>query len=380
MDDTRQIIRLRYAWLIWALFGLFSACRVYVRGEIVGHPNSFASSLLLAQLNAHIYFLATIPVLSLSGYFPPWRGNRPARTLLHALGSVAFSAAVMAAQGILELWFGHAAGAGVDTAYRVATAVLDKFSEGVCVYWLAVLAPYAYAHYVGQERPALDQFSPEDDPTHRGASTLRARLRPHFLFNTLNSIAALLHVDVNAAESMLISTSAFLRGALSESREVPLRFELDTLKGYLQMEAACFEDELSLKVDVEPAAEQALVPSMLLLPLAENAVKHGSTRPDSGRRVVVEARREGDRLRIQMTNDCVEAAARESTPRPGVGLTKTGARLSHLYGPFHRFEARYASGAGFLADIEIPFRVHRPAFESTDGIDESHSLSRINNL
>jgi two-component system, LytTR family, sensor kinase len=373
MDDTRQGIRLRYVWGIWVLLGLFSACRLYVRGNAVADPTSFASSLLLAQVNAHIYFLATIPVLSYAGRFPPWRGNRPARVLLHALGGVVFSAAALAAQAAFELWFEPAV-AGAVTPYRVAVAVLDGFGEGVCVYWLAVLAPYAYAQ-LDHGRGALEYPPLEDNATSQSAGRLRAQLRPHFLFNTLNSIAALLPEDGMAAESMLMSTSAFLRGVLSESREVSLKFELDTLKGYLQMEAACFEDELSIRVDVDPAAEQALIPNMLLLPLAENAIKHGSARSAHGRWVEVEARREGDRLRIQMSNNCEEDVSMKASPQPGTGLTVTGARLLHLYGPFHRFEARYMPVASFLVDIEIPFRVHRPTAESTGEPDESAASS-----
>lgn len=358
MSDRQQGIRLKHAWVVWALFGLLSACKLYVQGGAAGYPISFASAFLLGQFNAHLYFLATIPVLSLSERFGLGRVDRLA---LHALGCVVFSAVVSTVQNILQLWLSHPAGLGATAPAHIAPAVLDKFNEGVCVYWLAVLAPHAYAHYT-RRVSELSQPPPLDaEPTHVATGALRARLRPHFLFNTLNTIATLMHEDVEAAEAMLIDTSAFLRGTLSEAREVPLRFELDTLKGYLHMEAARFEEKVSVRVEAAPAVEWAFVPNMLLLPLAENAVIHGAARSDSERRIEVVARREGDWLCIRMSNDCDGGAAEETSPRHGTGLAKTGARLSHFYGPSHRFEARYSPGVGFTVNIEIPFRVHSPA-------------------
>lgn len=353
MGDTNQGIRLRYAWFIWALFGLLSAGRLYVRGGAEGHPVSFASALLLAQVNAHLYFLATIPVLSLAERVRLGRGNRLALVLLCALGCVAFPALVLTAQTTLQLWYTHPAGLEAITPARTIAAVLDKFNEGVFAYWLAVLAPFAYAFHTRRGRDRLQPPPPAADPP--GAT--RDRLRPHFLFNTLNTITTLMHEDVKAAEAMLIHTSGFLRGALSEARDVPLRFELDTLKGYLHMEAARFEGGVSVSVDVDPAVEWALVPNLLLLPLAENAIKHGAARAASEKRIAVEARREGDWLRIQVFNDCDGDAAMEPSPPPtGSGLAETGERLSHIYGTSHRFETRHPTGGGFLISIEIPFR------------------------
>jgi two-component system LytT family sensor kinase len=368
MGDTKQVIPLRYAWAVWALLGLFSAGRLYVRSGAAGPPLPLASALMLGQVNAHLYFLATIPVFALAEHFRPGHGKRLARAPLYALGSVVFSAAVLSAQNAFQMWFSQQAGSGAFTPTHVAPAVLDKLDEGVYVFWLAVLVPCAYAYRGGRARGAFEPPPLEADPPHGESGTLRERLRPHFLFNTLNSIATLMHEDVKAAEGMLMNTSAFLRGALSESREVPLSFELDTLKGYLQMEAAGLGDEVSVRLDVDPVAERALVPTLLLLPLAEHAIKQGATRPDDGMRIEVYARREGDRLRIHMSNNCDGATAHsEASSQPGGGPAQTATRLSHLYGTFQRFEARYWPGVGFHADIQIPFRLRRLAADAHQG-------------
>ena len=371
MGDTKQVIRLKCVWVVWALLGLFFACELYIHGGAAGRPISPPFALLLGQVNAHLYFLASIPVLSLAGRFEPWRGHRPARVLLHASASVVFSAVVLTLQTGFQLWLGRPAEPGDLLRPETVGAFFDKFNGGVYVYWLTVLALYAYAYYTRGGRDAFKPSRLKAGQTDVMPSAVRARLRPHLLFNTLNTIATLMHEDVEAAEAMLINTSAFLRGALSEAQEVPLRFELDTFKGYLHMDASRFEGDLRLRVDIDPAAEWALVPNTLLLPLAENAIKHGAARSASGSRIEAAARREGDRLSILVSNDCDGDTAREPSPQKGEGLANTRARLRHLYGPAHRFEAGYSPGGGFLVHIEIPFRVRRPAPVRADNAEAS---------
>lgn len=361
MGDTKQALRLKYVWVVWALLGLFFACELYVHGGAVGHPVSFPFALLLGQVNAHLYFLASIPALYLAERFEPWQGHRFARVTLHALASVIFSAVVLALQAGLQLWLKRPAGPVALIRPDVVAAGFDKFNGGIYVYWLTVLAFYAHASYIRRGR---DTFEPPRLQTGRVRvvpNTLRARLRPHFLFNTLNTIATLMHEDVEAAEAMLINTSAFLRGTLSEAQEVTLRFELDTFKAYLYMDASGVEGNLKVRVDIDPAAELALVPNTLLLPLAENAIKHGAARSASESRIVAAARREGDWLRILISNDCDGDTVNGRSPQMGEGLANTRARLRHFYGPAQRFEAGASPGGGFLVQIEIPFRVRRPA-------------------
>lgn len=369
MGYTKQVIRLKYVWILWALLGLFFAGELYIHGAAAGYPISFSSALLFGQVDAHLYFLATVPVLFLAGRFEPWHGNRLARVMLHALASVLFSAVVLTLQVGSRLWLGHPAELGASIRPDIVAAVFDKFNGGVYVYWLNVFALYTYAYYIRCGRDTFEPSRLKDGQIHVSPSTMRGRLRPHFLFNTLNTIATLMHEDVEAAEALLINTSAFLRGTLNEAQEVPLRFELDTFEGYLHMDASRFEGDLRIRVDVDPAAEWALVPNTLLLPLAENAVKHGAARSASGGRVEAAARREGDSLLILLSNDCDCDIAKEASLQKGEGLANTGARLRHFYGSAHRFEAGYSPGGGFLVHIEIPFRVCSPAPLSADNAE-----------
>lgn len=356
MSETKPIIRLKLVWVIWALFGLFFACRAYIQGGAAGDPVSFPSALLRAQVNAQLYFLATIPALYLAGRFRLGRGSWHLHLPLHALASVVFAGTVRALDAVFYLRFYDPAGAGGATPARVVSAVLEKFDEGVYVYWGVVFVAQAYA-YSRQGGGELRDVPPED---RRPGEQLNAlRVQAHFIFNTLNSIVVLLREDVDGAEAMLVSLSDFLRGMLSREQEVPLRRELAVLKSYLYLQGARFGEKMDVRAGVEPETAEALVPHLLLLPLAENAIEHGITRPPGTRRLEVNARREGDRLLIQLFNDCEGEAAKELPPGKGAGLADTRARLSRLYGPSHSFDARYPPGGGFLVDIGIPFRVPR---------------------
>lgn len=344
MDDTKPIIRLKLVWVLWVLFGLFFASMTYVEGVASGHPVPFPSALLRAQVNAHLYFLAIIPVLSLARRFPLGPGRWHVHLPLHATASVVFTCAVRAADAVFNLWLYSPTGVGGAPRLGVVPSVLEKFDEGIYIYWGAVFVTQAYANARYRSGAVRDSGN-------------ALRLRTHFLFNTLNSIVVLLREDVDAAEAMLVSLSDFLRGLLGREQEVPLSRELALLNSYLYLQRARFGYQMDVRTGVEPETAGALVPRLLLLPLAENAIERGAARPPEGRRLEVNARRDGDWLLIQVFND--GGAAQESPPGKVTGVADTQARLSDLYGTSHRFDAKYSPGGGFLIDIRLPFRSPR---------------------
>jgi LytS/YehU family sensor histidine kinase len=160
---------------------------------------------------------------------------------------------------------------------------------------------------------------------------------------------------VDAAERVLVMLSALLRTTLeaSDTHEVPLREEIAFLETYLEIERTRFADRLSYVVDVDPAALDARVPSLILQPLVENAVKHGVARRASPGRVEVTAARRNGTIELTVHDDGPGGGAE---PGPGVGLANTRARLEQLYGADHRFEAVGADGAGFTVSLAFPYR------------------------
>ena len=187
------------------------------------------------------------------------------------------------------------------------------------------------------------------------------QLHPHFLFNALHTISELIHRDPHAADRMVARLGDLLRLALEReaAQEVPLRQELEFLQKYLEIERTRFHDRLTVEVNVEPQVLDARVPSMILQPLVENAIKHGVTpRPEAGR-VEVSAERDGRVLRIAVRDDGVGLPEgwQSGGLREGIGLRNTRRRLEQLYDGQQRFELRNRAGGGVEALLAIPFRI-----------------------
>ena len=187
---------------------------------------------------------------------------------------------------------------------------------------------------------------------------LRARLHPHFLFNTLHAISTLMHRDVEAADRMLADLSDLLRLSLGThtGQAVPLQQELDVLEHYLKIEQTRFQDRLTVQMTIDPATLDAQVPSLILQPLVENAIRHGIAPRAGAGRVEILARCDHRRLHLEVRDDgCGLPPAEHGRPQEGPGLANTRARLRQLYGAAQRFELAPAPGGGAVASLEIPF-------------------------
>ncbi|WP_224367822.1 sensor histidine kinase [Hyalangium versicolor] len=195
---------------------------------------------------------------------------------------------------------------------------------------------------------------------------LQMQLRPHFLFNSLNTITGLIRTgDSRGAVQMTAGLADLLRAVLRSdgSQEVPLRQELDFVERYLRIEQLRFQERLRIDIQVDPEAADALVPHLLLQPLVENAVRHGVRSDTTESRVEIQITREEDELWLRV-RDTGEGplSPPAAAPEPGVpeeggiGLSNTRARLRHLYGDAQRLELLPAEGGGALAQAVIPFR------------------------
>jgi len=194
--------------------------------------------------------------------------------------------------------------------------------------------------------------------------TLKLQLNPHFLFNALNSAMALIGSNPAAAERMVSELSDFLRLVLTTSseQEVPLERELGLLDRYVAIQRVRFQDRLTVACNIEEGVRSALVPSLLLQPLVENAIRHGIGPRAGAGYVQVTARRIGDRLSIAILDDGVGVRARRSRERSrgtGLGLTNTSTRLNHLYGENHEFIAGPRDEGGYAVRMTIPFKLAR---------------------
>lgn len=189
---------------------------------------------------------------------------------------------------------------------------------------------------------------------------LKMQLHPHFLFNTLNTIAQLIYENREAAEKMLVSLSDMLRASLTQMsvQEVMLKQELEFVGKYLEIMKMRFDDRLSVRMDIDPRALRAYVPTMLLQPLVENSIRHGIDPRGGDGRIEIRATLEDGTLRLVVAdNGCgIVQDGVHYADAGRVGLTNTRARLDYLYGPEHSFELRNVPGRGASVNIGLPFR------------------------
>lgn len=268
------------------------------------------------------------------------------------------------------------------TASDVVTLALGVYFIDMMLLgaWSALY--YAINYYLQVEEQADRLERLEAQATSAQLAMLRYQLNPHFLFNTLNSISTLVLLrQTEPANAMLTRLSSFLRHTLvSEAGgKVSVEQEVETLKLYLDIERMRFEDRLRTDFKIDPAAAHAVVPSLLLQPLVENAIKYAVSPQEEGACISINAHVIADRLRITVadTGPGVHARARHdattagrlSSTSTGVGLVNIRDRLTQAYGDNHLYDIQSPPEGGFTVVIEIPF-------EAAEAASPGHSSSR----
>jgi two-component system, LytTR family, sensor kinase len=203
----------------------------------------------------------------------------------------------------------------------------------------------------------------ENQASNAQLAMLRYQLNPHFLFNTLNSISTLVLLkQTDRANAMLSRLSSFLRYTLvnESTGMVTVAQEIETLKLYLEIEKMRFEERLRPHFHIDPTVMRAHLPSLLLQPLIENAIKYAVTPQEEGADIAIELRRDVDRVLINVSDTgpgadaLYQVRAAQST---GVGLANIRDRLAQAYGDNHRFETQSEITGGFRVFIEIPYQI-----------------------
>ena len=191
-------------------------------------------------------------------------------------------------------------------------------------------------------------------------AALRAQINPHFLFNSLNSIAQLIRADPDRAEACVERLAEMFRYVLryGEKDFVPLAEELEMARAYLDIERARFGDRLQVETHIDPPSLQHLIPNLILQPLVENAVRHGLSRKRGGGTVRIDARLADGCLELSVGDDGLGMpdTALERVYEHGIGLRNLRDRLERLYGPAHLPEITSAPGSGTRVRLRLPLR------------------------
>jgi two-component sensor histidine kinase len=342
----------------WTVFGLLLANQGYMQAELRGQSVPWVRVLRPGLLEAYLWAFATLAIFWLARRFPLERGRMLRSIAVHIVAAVAL---LLARAAFLVQLGRHVDWLGARAFSRVFWG-----SSSVNVMFYALLLGIAHAvlyyeRYRERER-AAEQLA--RGLTEARLHALKMQLQPHFLFNTLNAISALIPADAKPAKRMLARLGDLLRTSLEheETQEVTLREELGFLEPYLEIEQARLEDRLTVVMQIEPETLDARVPHLVLQPLVENAIRHGIAPRIEPGRVEISAASctsgPGDRfLRLEVRDDGrgVERDDQVRTRR-GVGLTNIRSRLEQLYDGAHRFELENHAEGGVVVRITLPFR------------------------
>ncbi|AHG88318.1 histidine kinase internal region [Gemmatirosa kalamazoonensis] len=313
-----------------------------------------------------IWALFTPAIMDLGRDYPVDRARWVSRGLLHVASALAFALLDAVLMWSLQPYLG-----GSAPQLGLATEFARRLFANEASYLVLVAIGIAARHAEEARDRQLAAAALATELADAKLAALNAQLRPHFLFNTLNAIAELVHVDAQAADRTVTALGGLLRRSLAagDRQEVPLREELACVDEYLAIVATRLDERLTVSTAIAPDVLDAKVPSFLLQPLVENAVRHGVERTADGGRVEIAAWRDGEWLRVEVRDDGAGLRHTSNGPngpngpngaRPGgVGLRTTRERLRHLYGDAQAFELRAASAdggrRGAVAAVRLPF-------------------------
>jgi LytS/YehU family sensor histidine kinase len=258
----------------------------------------------------------------------------------------------------VQWWLAASDGRPFSWWLEFKRSALQNFDWEMMTYWAIAGLSHAVLYYRESRDRELRTSQLETKLIEAQMTALQRQLQPHFLFNTLHAISALMHRDVEAADRTLMRLSDLLRMTLDTvgHQQIALKAELDFLAKYLEIEQTRFADRLAVRFLIEPETLDTRVPTFLLQPLVENAIKHGISRKAGPGQVVISARRDHDKLRLEVRDDGVGLSETALTAlQKGIGVSTTRARLQHQFGADFRFEFHRLE-QGLAVVVAVPWR------------------------
>ena len=380
-NSSLQAARHPRPWLIWVisvglwtLVGVAAGLSMYQLDRSMGKAVPLGDELIRPLVNYLIFGFLTPFLWGFAIRHPVQRDNWARRSLQYALAAVAFCLAHVILRGLAyPVWdprlngFAYAAWNPHTGVFNVQWVLFrrlflyDFVDDTVSIYLPILLVAHALWYYRSFKDRELRASQLEGQLAKAHLQALKNQLQPHFLFNTLHSISALMLTDVRAADRMMSRLSDLLRISLESEgiQIIPLSQELEFVNGYLEIERVRFEDRLNVVFDVAPETLDALVPHLLLQPLVENAVRHGISRLSSNGEVRIAASHQGLSLCLQVADNgpgMEKSDTSKTQTKAGLGLRATRERLQTLYANEQSMEVRSAPESGVEVEVRIPFR------------------------
>ena len=347
------------AWTTIGLIVVFSALTMLFVSS--ANPARTIGSMIQPQVISWGLWLLLLPIVFMtSSRVHRWGLLSVRGVALHVAAAFALAAVHSVTWGLIRGLFQNPAGRPVLTV--VGNWMSFLYSGDVLRYVLFAAAYHVLAYRVEARDHLVREAQLKARLAEARLDALEARLHPHFLFNTLNTVSALIRTDPQSAITVVEHLGDLLRAALraEPGREVSVATELELLRRYVDIQQARFRDRLSFVVRAAPDIVDAFVPQMVLQPLVENAVQHGIAPREASGLVTVEASRRDGMLRLRVSDDGVgfgQGAPTLSTKAngTGIGLANTHARLSELYGDRYTMDISPAHPTGTTVTIELPY-------------------------
>ncbi|HXE62796.1 MAG TPA: histidine kinase [Bryobacteraceae bacterium] len=352
-----MVIKAGALFAVWTAYGLFSAWQTHYWYSFTKEPMSWLDSLRFEVSFAWLWLLLTPLILWLARRFRIERNHWTRNLLVHFVALTLINA-------FTKTLF-DAVMAPPNSAFRDFTwpkllrSIEQNFDTGTLLYSVIILVEHAIVYYRRYQQGLVNAANLQTQLVQAQLRALKMQLHPHFLFNTLHTISALVQEDPDLAERTIARLSELLRLFLANStiHEVPLSEELRILDLYLEIERTRFESRLSVHFDVPPELRDAMVPNLVLQPLVENSIRHGVGRRSAPGWIAVAAERYGETLVLRVSDNGVglKEAGAQST---GMGLAITRGRLESLYGEKQSLVLRDVQTGGAEVRITLPFRKH----------------------
>lgn len=344
---------------LWTVYGLFNAYLTHT-----SRPSSYSWTLAI-RTEVGYTWIAAVTTPGVLWVIRRYRLEKPrfaGHLLIYALTAVVYSTVAKVAYDVLisshekDFWLTG----GVFDSSRFLMSWNWGLNLGLLPFGLIVVVDYAADYYRRYQSGLVRAANLQAQLAQAQLQALKMQLDPHFLFNSLHAISALVHDDPDGAEIMIARLSDLLRLSLDNSRiqEVSLSQELKYLDLYLEIERTRFADRLSVLFDIDPETTGALVPNFILQPLVENAIRHGIEHRVSGGRVSITSLLRDGSLVVKISDNGPGLPENESglAGRAGVGLATTRARLERLYGNAQSLVLQNCRAGGVEARVLLPFR------------------------
>jgi two-component system LytT family sensor kinase len=389
LPDNRPLLIWAVSFAVWSFVAFAATLTIYQLYRSTNTPMSFMSVLGLQFSHLLTYAPLTPFAFALALRYPIHGDNWRGRSLLYLAAGLVFTVAHVALRATTPYAFW-------DPKYREwSSAIWDSHAHLFKVQWVVlqkeffsnvvdditgafvsiVLVAQAVSYYRRFRERELRAAQLEGQLAKAHLQTLKSQLQPHFLFNTMHSISALMLSDVQAADQMMTRLGDLLRMSLESAgtQITTLSRELEFVNCYLEIEKVRFAERLTVTLEIAPETLDALVPHLLLQPLVDNAIKHGISRLSAGGELRIAANAQDGELRINIKDNGPGYGKEGTFSARGLGLRITRERLESLYGQDQSMELLSLPGYGAVMRVCIPFRVQPGGSASDEPVPASNS-------